>query len=179
MTGEGRVVIPATTGTLRVSDQGGQHIGLVATNVDFSVGCALNLTAPMDVRGYEALYEGTSNAGTAALNVFGTFRPVTSNYYGCVLQDGATLDLSGWQGAWPWSTTSAFTSGNKAVTFADGATIKVKRGAKGGKVVSWETKPSNFDTLAFVRDPSDERRYSVVKKDDGVYIVNGLTVIVR
>ena len=179
MTGEGRVVIPATTGTLRVSDQGGQHIGLVATNVDFSVGCALNLTAPMDVGGYEALYEGTSNAGTAALNVFGTFRPVTSNYYGCVLQDGATLDLSGWTGTWPWSTTSAFTSGNKTVTFADGATIKVKRGAKGGKIVSWETKPSNFDTLTFMRDPSDERRYRVVKKDDGVYIVNGLTIIVR
>lgn len=63
--------------------------------------------------------------------------------------------------------------------FADDATIKVKRGAKGGKVVSWETKPSNFDTLTFVRDPADERRYRVVKKDDGVYIVSGLTVIVR
>ena len=37
----------------------------------------------------------------------------------------------------------------------------------------------NFDTLTFVRDPADERRYSVVKKDDGVYIVNGLTIIVR
>ncbi len=178
---EGRVEIPVTTGTLITGYSGsGAANGVVAaTNVDFSVGCALNLTAPMDVGGYEALYEGTSNAGAAALNVFGTFRPVTSNYYGCVLQGGATLDLSGWQGARPWSTTSAFTSGNKTVTFADGATIKVKRGAKGGKVVSWETKPSNFDTLTFVRDPSDERRYSVIKKDDGVYIVNGLTVIVR
>ena len=178
---EGRVEIPVTTGTLITGYSGsGAANGVVAaTNVDFSVGCALNLTAPMDVGGYEALYEGTSNAGTVALNVFGTFRPVTSNYYGCVLQDGATLDLSGWQGTWPWSTTSAFTSGNKTVTFADDATIKVKRGAKGGKVVSWETKPSNFDTLTFVRDPSDERRYSVIKKDDGVYSVNGLTVIVR
>ena len=61
----------------------------------------------------------------------------------------------------------------------DGATIKVKRGAKGGRIVSWEAKPSNFDTLAFVRDPADERNYRVVKKDDGVYIVNGLTIIVR
>ena len=178
---EGRVEIPVTTGTFRTGRSGNAHANqeIAATNVDFSVGCALNLIAPMDVRGYEALYEGTSNAGTAALNVFGTFRPVTSNSYGCVLQDGATLDLSGWQGAWPWSTTSAFTSGNKTATFADGATIKVKRGAKGGKVVSWETKPSNFDTLAFVRDPADERNYRVVKKDDGVYIVNGLTIIVR
>jgi hypothetical protein len=180
---EGRVEIPVTTGTLITGYSGsGAANGVVAaTNVDFSVGCALNLIAPMDVRGYEALYEGTSNTGTAALNVFGAFRPVTSNYYGCVLQDGATLDLSGWQGAWPWSTTSAFTSGNKTVTFADGATIKVKRGAKGGKIVSWtpETKPANFDTLTFMRDPADERRYRVVKQDDGLYIVNGLTIIVR
>ena len=180
---EGRVEIPVTTGTLITGYSGsGAANGVVAaTNVDFSVGGAPDLTASMDVRGYEALYEGTSNAGTAALNVFGTFRPVTSNYYGCVLQDGATLDLSGWQGAWPSSTTSAFTSGNKTVTFADDATIKVKRGAKGGKIISWtpETKPSNFDTLAFVRDPADTRSYSVVKKDDGVYIVSGLAIIVK
>ena len=178
---EGRVEIPVTTGKLYTGKSGTADANheIAATNVDFSVGCALNLYAPMDVRGYEALYEGSENVGTQPLNVFGTFRPVTSNYYGCVLQDGSTLDLSGWTGAWPWSTTSAFTSGNKTVTFADDATIKVKRGAKGGRIVSWETKPSNFDTLAFVRDPADTRNYKVVKKDDGVYIVNGLTIIVR
>ena len=178
---EGRVEIPVTTGTFRTGRSGNADANqeIAATNVDFSVGCALNIIAPMSVRGYEALYEGTSNAGTAALNVFGTFRPVTSNYYGCVLQDGATLDLSGWQGAWPWSTTSAFTSGNKTVTFSDGATIKLKRGAKGGKIVSWDEKPSNFDTLTFVRDPSDERRYSVTKKDDGIYVQSGFMLIVR
>ena len=178
---EGRVEIPVTNGTLVVGKSGTASANgvVAATNVDFSVGCALTLYAPMDVGGYEALYEGTANTGTAALNVFGTFRPVTSNYYGCVLQDGATLDLSGWTGVWPWSTTSAFTTGNKTVTFADGATVKVKRGAKGGKIVSWTEKPSNFDTLTFVRDPSDDRNYRIVKKDDGVYIVNGLAIIVR
>jgi len=178
---EGRVEIPVTTGSLIVGRSGtaAANREIAATNVDFSVGCALNLYAPMDVRGYEALYEGSENVGTQPLNVFGTFRPVTSNYYGCVLQDGSTLDLSGWTGAWPWSTTSAFTSGNKTVTFADGATIKVKRGAKGGKIVSWNEKPSNFDTLTFVRDPSDERRYSVTKKDDGIYVQSGFMLIVR
>ena len=178
---EGRVEIPVTNGTLVVGKSGTASANgvVAATNVDFSVGCALTLYAPMDVGGYEALYEGTANTGTAALNVFGTFRPVTSNYYGCVLQDGATLDLTGWTGVWPWSTTSAFTTGNKTVTFADGATVKVKRGAKGGKIVSWTEKPSNFDTLTFVRDPSDDRNYRIVKKDDGVYIVNGLAIIVR
>ena len=175
---DGRIDVPVTTGTLCVGDANVKQ-EIAATNVDFSVGCALNLTAPMSVRGYEALYEGTANAGTAALNVFGAFRPVTSNYYGCTLQDGATLDLSGWRGEWPWSTTSAFTSGANTVMFADDATIKVRSGAKGGKIVSWDEAPSNLATLTFVRDPADERRYSVIKKDDGVYIVSGLTVIVR
>lgn len=175
---DGRIDVPVTTGTLCVGDANVKQ-EIAATNVDFSVGCALNLTAPMSVRGYEALYEGTSNAGTAVLNVFGAFRPVTSNYYGCALQDGATLDLSGWRGEWPWSTTSAFTSGANTVTFADGATIKVRRGAKGGKIVSWDEAPSNLATLTFVRDPSDSRSYGVIKKDDGVYISNGVIFIIR
>ncbi len=175
---DGRIDVPVTTGTLCVGDANVKQ-EIAATNVDFSVGCALNLTAPMSVRGYEALYEGTSNAGTAVLNVFGAFRPVTSNYYGCALQDGATLDLSGWRGEWPWSTTSAFTSGANTVTFADGATIKVRRGAKGGKIVSWGEAPSNLATLTFVRDPSDSRSYGVIKKDDGVYISNGVIFIIR
>ena len=179
MVGEGQVSIPVSTGTLMVRDAGVNVFGVAATNVDFAVGCALDLGGTMDVRGYEALYEGTANAGTAALNVFGAFRPVTSNYYGCALQDGATLDLSGWRGEWPWSTTSAFTSGANTVTFADGATIKVRRGAKGGKIVSWDEAPSNLATLTFVRDPSDSRSYGVIKKDDGVYISNGVIVIIR
>ena len=179
MVGEGKVSIPVSTGTLKVSGTGGNGIGVMATNVDFSVGCALNLATPMAVRGYEALYEGTANAGTAALNVFGTFRPVTSNYYGCALQDGATLDLSGWQGGWPWSVTSAFATGANTVSFAEDATIKVRRGAKGGKIVSWTEETTPPASVTFVRDPADTRPYSIVRKDDGLYVVSGLTIIVR
>lgn len=65
------------------------------------------------------------------------------------------------------------------MTFADGATIKVRRSAKGGKIVSWDEAPSNLATLTFVRDTSDSRSYGVVKRDDGVYISNGVTVIMR
>ena len=178
---EGRVEIPPTTGKLIAGRSGKENASyeIAATNVDFSVGCALNLYAPMDVRGYEALYEGSENLGTQPLNVFGAFRPVTSNYYGCVLQNGSTLDLSGWRGAWPWSTTSAFTTGNNTVTFADGATIKVRKGVKGGKIVSWDVKPSNYDTLVFARDPAGDRRYRIVKKDDGIYAETGFMLIVR
>lgn len=184
MEGEGLVDVPVTTGTLRVCDQGNKGLGVVATNVDFSVGCALNLTAPMDVRGYEAKYDGTSNAGTAALNVFGVFRPVVAGYYGCTLQDGATLDLSGWAGEWPWNVTSAFTTGANTVSFAAGATIKLRLGDRTTPkhVVEWteETKPANYDTLTFVRDPSDARRYYVRKGEDGVYIIgSGSTIIIR
>ena len=35
------------------------------------------------------------------------------------------------------------------------------------------------DTLSFVRDPSDPRGYTVQKRDDGVYIMTGMKIIVR
>ncbi len=82
----------------------------------------------------------------------------------------------------PLPMVSTFTdTGKKDLEFADGATIKVRKGEKGGKVIAWteETKPSTYDTLTFVRDPSDTRSYAVQKRDDGVYILIGMTIFVR
>ena len=82
----------------------------------------------------------------------------------------------------PLPVVSAFTdTGKKDLEFAENATIKVRKGARGGKVIAWteETKPSTYDTLKFVRDPSDTRGYSVRKLDDGVYVVTGMTLVIR
>ena len=49
-------------------------------------------------------------------------------------------------------------------------------------MVEWteDTKPANYDTLTFVRDPSDARRYYVRKGEDGVHIIgSGSTIIIR
>ena len=82
----------------------------------------------------------------------------------------------------PLPVVSAFTdTGKKDLEFAENATIKVRRGMRGGKVIAWteETIPPTYDTLRFVRDPSDTRCYSVRKLDDGVYVVTGMALVIR
>ena len=57
----------------------------------------------------------------------------------------------------PLPVVSAFTdTSKKNLEFAENATIKVRRGLRGGKVIAWteETIPPTYDTLRFVRDPS-------------------------
>ena len=100
----------------------------VATNVDFKVNCALNMGNTLSVRDYEAVWTSsntTHNQGTAALNVFGTFTPSASHdrFYGCTMQDGSTIDLSGRTGA--FSTLSTFTTGSTNIQFAAGANVTV------------------------------------------------------
>ena len=121
----------------------------------------------------------TTGARNAAIQVFGTYKPTSAYFTGCVMQDGSALDLSGKSGT--WSTTSS-ASYNNTVTFADNATIAVKIGNRhvpsGTRVISWVAPPSNLDSLKFVRGDSD-RGYSVIKREDGVYLRQGFVIIVK
>ena len=83
---------------------------------------------------YYAACTNNVNNGTAAMNVYGRFTPATDYFYGCTLQDGATIDLNGRTGA--WSTTSV-----DAASKAMGRALRVK--------------------------------------DDGLYAVGGMMIIVR
>ena len=149
-----------------------------ARTVDFRVGCALNLGAALSVHDYEAAYNYDYNSGTEALNVYGAFKPTVAFFYGPTMQDGSTLDLSAWPGGWP--IVSSFTSGKTAISFADGATVKVKVGARrvgstrGTKILGWTTAPANVN---FVR--AEGERFGLRKKDDGLYIYRGMTIILR
>ena len=71
---------------------------------------------------------------------------------------------------------------NNTVTFADNATIAVKIGNRhvpsGTRVISWVEQPSNLASLKFVRGDSD-RGYSVIKRDDGVYMRQGFVIVVQ
>ena len=93
----------------------------------------------------------------------------------------STLDFSEWPCEWP--VTTAYTcTGNKAISFAAGATVKVKLGGWKAStktpIVSWETAPENLEGLKFVCGDK-ERRFSIIKKDDGLYIYAGTFIIVR
>ena len=153
-----------------------------ASTVDFKVNSAMQIDAQFDVGGYEPDWSGaTTHKGTGKMNVHGVFKPAAHDFfYGCTLLDGSTIDLA--NRTTPLPMVSTFTdTGKKDLEFAENATIKVRKGEKGGKVIAWteETKPSTYDTLSFVRDPSDTRSYAVQKRDDGVYILTGMTLIVK
>ncbi len=95
--------------------------------------------------------------------------------------DGATLDLSLRTNALPL--VSGFASGANTLAFADGATISVRLGDgrfPGGKVISWKagSAPGNVDTLKFTSVEGERKRHFAVK-DDGLYALSGLVLIVR
>ena len=153
-----------------------------AETVDFKVGCALWLYAPLNVRNYEALYDRNSNNGTAAFNIYGTFKPSAHNYFhGCTMQDGSTIDLSLREAALPLVSAFTNTDSDRTLKFADGATVYVALGGQrfaGGKVISWDETPENINQIKF-RSAPGERKCSFVAKDDGLYLFAGLMVLVR
>ena len=169
-----------TNGVIDIKSGGWLNINNAtdARTVDFRVGCALNVAAALSVRNYEAAYDYNANAGTAALNVYGAFKPTVAYFYGPTMQDGSTLDLSAWPGGWPLA--SGFTAGNTAIRFADGATVKVKvgarrvGGARGTKILGWTTAPANVDFV-----PAEGERIGLRKKDDGLYVYRGMVIIIR
>ncbi|MBQ3314805.1 MAG: hypothetical protein IJG70_02440, partial [Kiritimatiellae bacterium] len=138
--------------------------------VDFrQTGGALNVANALSVRDYYCSYSYDYASGTAALNVYGTFTPASTYFYGPTMQDGSAIDLGAKSGA--WSTTSpnaGHHNGNKTVKFASGATVAVLLGeralAAGDKVVAWTSEPS---TVVFTNAD-----WYLKRRSDGVY-VNG------
>ena len=169
-------------GTLEIANYGN---GVSAPNTDFNVSCELRIFKPITVHDYTAAAtKNGANLGTAALNVHGTFKPVTAYFRGVTMQDGSTIDLSAWPAAWPVA--SAYTcEGDKEIKFAEASgesftTVTVKLGnskVTGGKILSW-ADGSDVSRVKFLKGDSD-RRYSLVKKADGLYAECGFTFVIR
>jgi len=169
----------------------------VATNVDFKINCALNIGAALSVRDYEAVWTSTNaehNKGTAALNVYGTFtpNPEHNRFYGCTMQDGSMIDLSGRTGA--FSTLSTFTTGSTSLKFASGATVKVKlsgrtdfddlRARDAPCFMTWPEDLAPAADVKFELDDDLKRRGFRVRRDDDAHGLNlvyhgGTTIFVR
>ena len=183
-----------SNGTLDITSGGYLHTfrnASNARNANIDLNCALWLEKDLSVSNIVIKYNGDWDQGTAALNVYGTFRPETAGgyFYGPTMQDGSTLDFSAWPTSlgWPvYSRSAKVTNGVKVrntFTFANGATVKIKLGAKkvpkGTKIVDWrDSTPSNLDTLKFVCG-DEGRGYSVVKRADGLYYYSGFAIIVK
>ena len=174
------------TGILEVR-QDSKNIGFIAPEVDLRCTCDLKCIGPVSVHDYEAA--GTRNIndiGSGVMKVYGTFRPETRYFHGFTMQDGSTMDFSEWPESAGWPVTSAYAgSGDKEIKFAEAAegantTVTVKLGNRkvtGGKIFSW-AEGADVSRVKFVRGDAD-RRYALAKKDDGLYVVNGMVIIVK
>ena len=153
-------------------------------DVDFKVGCALNLEYALTVHDYIPAYAYNANKGAAALNVTGTFKPPTGhhNFYGCTMQNGSTLDISSVSG--PFNMKSAFTAGKNVIGFEEGATVCLDVGSRTVSsrepLLEWPegSEPENIDSVRFVLSGGRKTGY-FVKKDCGLYFMSGLAILIR
>ena len=124
-----------------------------------------------------------------AICVSGVFTPVADGFYGCALQNGATLDLSRRTGT--WSTLSSFTTGSTNVTFAAGAEVTVALGERADLrqmarrsapyLVEWPVA-APAETVSFkLPEALYERGYRLRRDASGLklYNVGGMVLIVK
>lgn len=130
--------------------------------------------------------EDSPSYNVGKLEVYGTFTPNTDYFRGLELQDGATIELSGRTTPMPCQSLIGEDCdvAAKNVTFATNATINVTWDGRvlspRQPLISWtaETRPVNLDTLKFV-GVDGTSNVTLLKKEDGVYLPNGVTIIIR
>ena len=182
--------VDVTNGGYLVADR----TEVVATNADFRIRCALNVKVPFSVRNYEAVYPYNYNQGTAAMNVYGVFKPVTNFYYGCTMQNGSTMDLRAWPADSGWPMYSRFTSGKKDIGFASGtaespSVVNVNLAGRTDHkalaksetpyIVTWSARPEN---VKFILDPQTKADgYRLVPEAAGLRLHRyaGFIILVR
>ncbi len=170
--------------------------------VDLEVGsgASLNFAYPVYFRDFTA-NNGNSTYGAGAANgiyVSGTYTPVGIFHYGCVLQNGATLDISARELPFSLSSSlrdmpnaSADTSMKRRTVRFDAdatVTVKINQGAipdpldkSGFRVVSWDETNKPGNDVRFVTDGELGSKYKLSPKDDGLWLLRhrGLVIYVR
>ena len=182
--------VDVTNGGYLVADR----TAVVATNADFRINCALNIKVPFSVRNYEAIYPYNYNQGTAAMNVYGVFKPVTNFYYGCTMQNGSTMDLRAWPVDSGWPMYSRFTGGKKDIGFASGTAeapsivnvnlagrtdLNAVRKSENPYVVTWSSQPANVN---FVLDAQSRANgYRIYSEPEGLRLkrFTGFMILVK
>jgi hypothetical protein len=148
-----------------------------ATNTTLYVGGALNIGGTLNVSNYVARYTGTANDGTGAMNVYGTFKDESGKFYGCTMQNGSTIDLSGRVDAQP--ATSAFTTGNNKMSFASGAAVTLYLGSRevadGDKLIDWDEDIGTLTATFAMKfadgtDTAEQRELAPELRPNGVYV---------
>ena len=119
----------------------------------------------------------TGNNLSSLVKVRGRFTPTTRNFPNVELQDGATLDLSGYSVTWPTASLVA----NCALSFAEDASVTLALGERTlniRQLVEWpeDAPPAGVDTLSV---KCDRPRVSLEIRGDGIYNASGMVILVR
>ena len=185
-----------TNGVFAVSGEGTLGNAVSATdmsNTTLELGCAINMGQPLTVKNYTSLYNGNSayNYNSAKMSVTGTFKPVTDKFYGPEMQNGSTMDLSE---VASFPLVSAFTSGNRTISFASGATINVKLGNSRAEcsaiarntpyILEWGTnKATRQESASFILVGEDGPVENFVLEQDAtglkIKYVGGMMIYIR
>ena len=129
-------------------------------------------------RGSQGLDLNAASQGKA-ITVLNCFKPMTTNLVRTVTLGDAThldpvLDLSKLDGPF------VLPADNYSMNAAAGATVRVNLGERKTSsrtpIISWTTPPSSI-SFAWPNGVTD--RGGLVKKSDGLYVLKGLTIIVR
>lgn len=168
-------------GTLKTSGEGTVQFRTTTAKdmrtVDIVLGTAISVwDVDVSVRNLTTIdYAGALGNGGNGVKIFGVYKPVNDYVHNFTLQDKSTFDLS--------TRTEPFDLTDKSLAFASDALIYVEMGARPigscEPVIVWTeaSQPANLATLSFKAPPRS--RYAVVKRDDGVYVMGGLTIFVR
>ena len=158
----------------------------VATNVDFRIGSAMKIYAPLSVRDYEQVYGSNNNAGTGVFSVHGTFKPAAHDYfYGVTLMDGSAIDLSQRTSALPL--TSLFSGGRKTIDFAANAKVTVDLSGRadvaalaksGDYVVTWTEATAPGVDVTFRLDAATAAKYTLKADATGLRLGRGGFILI-
>ena len=113
------------------------------------------------------------NSANTPIQVVNRFTPIGSTFYHVRMLDGSTLDLSRQAEAM-----NVVSSENCVLTYAPNAKVTVdvgNRKVRGGeRLLAWEAIPEG---ITFSSVPSAD--FKLQMKDDGLYVLRGLFIIVR
>ena len=143
-------------------------------SVDLDVSVRINFSNAVYVRDFRAAnhnYQAGTGTGYG-LYVAGTYTPVGDYYYGCILQDGAVLDLAGRSGCFDAaSLQSSGNETNKTVQFPAGGTVTVNLAGRtdlktiaeseSNYIVKWSEDYGQPATTTFKLDDETKEKFTL------------------
>ena len=178
----------AWNGTIHVTGDGYLRTYLVSTldmpTLDLRLSDGAIIWQGMNlfqVRSFAMAETTNQSVGVFPVNVLERCQPGGDGFYGCVLHDGAVLDLSQCNGE--LQARSRYVKGCDSTTYEPNSTITIHLGGREvhnkERLVAWYEQPEN---VTFVLDEESRNRTKcrIAVKEDGIYVVRkGLVVIVR